>query len=275
MKKLLILEFKHCFDRLTWKIVFTFYLVAIFSGYILCVQDVIGKNYQFVRSANEKFILQGTEATFIAYFLKCMLPFLAVIIWALSKQREEKANSAILLIQRQGNKCYVLCKAIVLLSVTFLVITIPLILNLILCHLTFSNVGYDSVWNEPAYLIGGSSYATDLFADLLRLNHPLCYNLLYIFNYGLFGAGLALLGYGFSFLSWTKDYYYVKIPAIIFVIYTLQDILFSSFGCAMFTIPSYLIPGSYGNWPAYFIMLALVYGSSYTLIRRGIHYADI
>lgn len=69
----------------------------------MCKND-IGKSYQFIRSANENFVLQGTEAAYIPYIMYLLLPVYATIIASLSLIREEKSNSSILLIQRIGKR---------------------------------------------------------------------------------------------------------------------------------------------------------------------------
>lgn len=104
----------------------------------MCKND-IGKSYQFIRSANENFVLQGTEAAYIPYIMYLLLPVYATIIASLSLIREEKSNSSILLIQRIGKKKYLAGKLFGILIVTFLTITIPMLINLLFMPLDISN----------------------------------------------------------------------------------------------------------------------------------------
>lgn len=55
-----------------------------------------------------------------------------------------------------------------------------MLINLLLCHLTYPIHGYDSAWGEPDYAIGLVSYNADNFLDMVRLQHPTLYNLIYI-----------------------------------------------------------------------------------------------
>ena len=102
MKKMVLIEIKHCIDRAEYKVVFIALMILNIASYILCVKNDIGKSYQFIRSANENFVLQGTEAAYIPYIMYLLLPVYATIIASLSLIREEKSNSSILLIQRIG-----------------------------------------------------------------------------------------------------------------------------------------------------------------------------
>ena len=151
MKKMVLIEIKHCIDRAEYKVVFIALMILNIASYILCVKNDIGKSYQFIRSANENFVLQGTEAAYIPYIMYLLLPVYATIIASLSLIREEKSNSSILLIQRIGKKKYLAGKLFGILIVTFLTITIPMLINLLLCHLTYPIHGYDSAWGEPDY----------------------------------------------------------------------------------------------------------------------------
>ena len=170
MKKMVLIEIKHCIDRAEYKVVFIALMILNIASYILCVK-------------NENFVLQGTEAAYIPYIMYLLLPVYATIIASLSLIREEKSNSSILLIQRIGKKKYLAGKLFGILIVTFLTITIPMLINLLLCHLTYPIHGYDSAWGEPDYAIGLVSYNADNFLDMVRLQHPTLYNLIYIFNY--------------------------------------------------------------------------------------------
>lgn len=62
MKKMVLIEIKHCIDRAEYKVVFIALMILNIASYILCVKNDIGKSYQFIRSANENFVLQGTES---------------------------------------------------------------------------------------------------------------------------------------------------------------------------------------------------------------------
>ena len=73
MKKMVLIEIKHCIDRAEYKVVFIALMILNIASYILCVKNDIGKSYQFIRSANENFVLQGTEAAYIPYIISSTL----------------------------------------------------------------------------------------------------------------------------------------------------------------------------------------------------------
>ena len=60
IKKMVLIEIKHCIERAEYKVVFIALMILNIASYILCVKNDIGKSYQFIRSANENFVLQGT-----------------------------------------------------------------------------------------------------------------------------------------------------------------------------------------------------------------------
>ena len=270
MKKLFVVELKHCLDSVECKMFFLLLLIANMTSYFLCVNNDYGISYQFIRSANENFILQGTEAAFIPYLLVVFFPMYSTIIWSLSRRKEEQDNSAILMIQRVGVKKYLYCKVFVIILVVFLINVIPLLVNLLFCHLTYPIKGFDSAWAEPDYLIGIFSYDAENFIDMVRLQNPTLYNIIYIFNFGIFGVGVALLGFGISFFEKMEHYYYVKIPIVIFMLYTMQNVIFSILGLGKYTIQTYITTNSQGNIISYCCTIIILYFIDFILIQRGI-----
>lgn len=269
MKKLFLIELKHCMDSIGCKMIFLILSVSNLTAYIMSVVAYRGQNYQFIRSFNESFFLQSTDSTFILYLLESLLPILSIIIWSLSKRSDEENNRAVLLVQRVGIKKYLSSKTLATFVVTFTVTVIPFLINLLLCFFTFPLEGYDSAWAEPDYLIGIYSYYQDYYIDMVRLEYPTIYNMIYIFNWGIFSAGLALLGLGISFLKNTEHLYFIKIPIAVFIIYTLQNAFFSMLGLQRFTIQSYLIPNSFGNIFGFLCIFIILYLISAVCIKRG------
>lgn len=270
MKKLLYVELQHCIDRISYKIIVLCLVLTNMLSYILCVQNDIKYSYQFIRSANENFILQGTENAYIPYMLMSFFPMIAIIIWTLSLNKEAQNNNHLLFVQRIGSKKYLCIKVVVIIGVTFITMVIPLLLNLVACHMTYPQVGYDNAWGEAKYLIGIYSYSPEYFIDILRLQSPTIYNLVYIFNYGIIGVGFALLGLGLSFMRAFQYYYYIKIPIIIFMIYTIQNMMLSLLGYGKYSMWNYLATSSQGDTVSYLIMILVLYSIDIILIYRGI-----
>lgn len=269
MSGLYLSELKRCCDSISCRIIFWILMAMNMASYVFCTQNDFGKSYQFIRSANENFILQATEAAFIPYILLIFFPIISTTVWSLSMRREMQNSNALLLIQRVGIGKYMKSKALAVIIVTFGVNVIPLLVNLLFCHLTYPIKGFDSAWAEPDYLIGIFSYNKESFLDMVRLQHPTLYNISYIFNYGIFSAGLALLGLGIGFLTNMEHYFYVKIPVTIFLIYTMQNIIFSFIGLPCFTLQAYLSAGQTGNLLGYFMTLLVLYATDFIFISRG------
>lgn len=105
-EKMVLIEIKHCIDRAEYKVVFIALMILNIASYILCVKNDIGKSYQFIRSANENFVLQGTEAAYIPYIMYLLLPVYATIIASLSLIREEKAIVQSYLFKESGKEIF-------------------------------------------------------------------------------------------------------------------------------------------------------------------------
>lgn len=265
-----LLEIRHCVDHIEYRVICgTLFFLNIIS-YILCVKNDIGKSYQFIRSANENFVLQGTEAAYIPYILYLLLPIYATIMASLSLVREEKNNSSTLLIQRVGKKKYLLGKLLGIMFVTFFSIIIPLLTNLLLCHLTYPSHGYDSAWGEPDYAIGVMSYNAGNYIDIIRLQNPTLYNLIYILNYGIFGTGLAIFAFALSFYEKMKVLYFAKIPGTLFLIYIVLNLIASLFRLNSFSIQGYIMPNVRGNLVGELFLILLIFGLSISIIQGKI-----
>ena len=270
MSRLYLSELKRCCDSVLCRIAFVVLMAANMLSYVYCTQNDFGKSYQFIRSADENFVLQATEAAFIPYILLIFFPITSTVVWSLSMRREIQNKSALLIMQRVDIRRYIRSKALAVFIITFCVGMIPLLVNLLFCHLTYPANGFDSAWAEPDYLIGYFSYNEAAFLDMVRLQHPTLYNMVYIFNYGLFSAGLALLGLGIGFLARMEHYYYVKIPVTMFLVYTVQNIIFAFLGLGRFTLQAYLSPGQTGSLSGYFVTLFVLYMAGFVFIHRGI-----
>ena len=79
-----------------------------------------------------------------------------------------------------------------------------------------------------------------------------------------------MLGLGIGFLASMEHYYYVKIPVTMFLIYTVQNIIFVFLGLGRFTLQAYLSPGQTGSLAGYFVTLFVLYMSGFVFIHRGI-----
>lgn len=133
-----------------------------------------------------------------------------------------------------------------------------MLINLLLCHLTYPIHGYDSAWGEPDYAIGLVSYNADNFLDMVRLQHPTLYNLIYIFNYGIFGSGLAILAYALSYYNKMKVLYFAKIPGALFIFYIVFNLIVSVFGLNEFSIQGYIMPNVHGNIIGEIVLILLI-----------------
>ena len=271
----IIVELRHCIDTIEYKLVFFSLLLFNLLSYVICAHDKVGISYQFIRSSNESFILQDNTSSYIPYLLMLLLPIYASAISALSLCKEKQLNSSILLASRIGKRKYLINKILVTVLLTFFTITIPLLINLILCHMTFPLIGYDSAWAEPAYAIGTVSYNADWYQDFMRIQHPTLYNLIYILNHGILGVEIALVAYLLNFCDRFNNLFFAKIPGLIWIIYIAWYLLCAILGFGQLTIQNYLLPNMPGNIISEAVLIIALFAVSVVLITKSINKYEI
>jgi len=242
-----------------FKMVFGIYMLFSMAGFIICVNGDMDTHYQFIRSADENFILMGTETTFLLKVFTVLFPITSCMISSQSLFKDISSNRTVTQIQRCGNQDYIRAKVCTTVILTFLCTTVPLLINLILCHLVYPVVGYDTEWGETSYNIGAWSYESSRFIDLLRLEHPTLFNMIHIMIFGVFAVLISVLALGI--LLHVKERLMVGylLPIIILLVCTILDAFLMSFsmgGCFMY---NYLLPNSDGN-VLEFILLVSVWG---------------
>ena len=127
MFKLCLSELKKCSDTLLCKLTFWILMVLNMVSYVFCTRNDFGKSYQFIRSANENFVLQATEVAFIPYIMIIFFPITSIFVWGLSTNTEIENQSALLIIQRVGKKKYIMSKIFAVIVSTFLINVVPLL----------------------------------------------------------------------------------------------------------------------------------------------------
>ena len=225
------MELKNCINQMEFKFIFSILWCISIGGFIINCFMYKNSYYQFLRAANENFILVSTSTRAIIIVLALFFPLLAMSIYSGSFKKEERSNLTQLIILRTSKKRYIWSKAIAIFIITFLSFLIPLLINQLLCYLTFPIEGFDNRWALPNYDLIRRYENTDLF-DFFRIQYPFIYNLLYILIYSTLGGLIALLAYGVNFVQKFKSIKELQVNIIIFVIFML-----SSFSSQILKIP--------------------------------------
>lgn len=189
----MITEFKIAFDRIETKIAITLGLVLAF----LCMLDSI-------RSTDPLFPFSAFQSA-MAYngkvaelFSAILLPIVAVLPYTDSFYCEKKYGVYLFCLTRIGRIKYFFFKAIVVFTISFLIILIPYLFNQMYCMIAFpfehvrdivSGTIYDNTW-LPELIITPSPE--------LLLNHPVIRNLQHILFACFYGSSIGLLGFSLS-----------------------------------------------------------------------------
>ena len=240
-----------------FRMVFWIYMIFSIAAFIICVNADVDTHYQFIRSADENFFLMGTETTFLFKVFTVLFPLTSCIIASQSLFRDIRSNRSVTQIQRCGGGEYIRAKIFSDIILTFLCTTIPLMVNLILCHLIYPSVGYDTEWGDTRYNIGACSYESSRFIDLLRMEHSTLYNIIHILLFGAFAVLISLLAVGITLYIRDRLIIGYLVPVIVFLIFAVLDALFMSFSMDRWFMYNYLLPNYDGNLLHLFVILIL------------------
>ncbi|WP_167958161.1 hypothetical protein [Anaerosporobacter faecicola] len=258
---------------MTHKMEFIFaFLVAVTYA---CISLLYNFNYykdtdiSKIPAADTLFCMSSYSKTW-SYF-EVIFPFLVILPFAISFINENRNGITPMLVYRSTHKQYFLSKAVVCFLGGFLIIMLPFLLNLVLCHIFFSN-NHNVIFGEygmPNYfrtLLGtNQGYRTTFhakpFLDVYLVSTTL-YNLLYILLLSLF-SGLV----GVFVLSWS---YFIKKHVILlflpfFILIRITNAMtVSSFNIASqnheklflnYSIMDYFSPFSFSGQNWYYMLL--------------------
>ena len=274
MYQFLKIELKNCINKIEFKIIFAIVFIFCMAGFLLEVASDYGQSYQFVRSAGECVFLQSAEAEFLLKNLNLLFPMLIGLIYAGSLLDEERTHIAGNLVVRGGKKKYLWAKAMAVFFSAFAIFFIAFMANFVLCYLFFPVEGSDSMWLEPAYLIGVSAYFPQCMLEFLRIQSPVLYNLIFIFIYALCSGVLALLAYGIGFLFQNKKLAKMKMVCAITFFFLGIRLVLLFLELPEYTMENYLATVKEGNVPAFLVVLAYHLILAVVLIQRGIRKYD-
>ncbi|MFL0194084.1 hypothetical protein ACJDU8_00545 [Clostridium sp. WILCCON 0269] len=226
MKNILILEFKNCIANVKFKIVLMVLLLMSILGYLVNCYSSYKLPLSQVRGAYEVSLIQGIQSSNILGIMIVFIPLLSNIVYSDSYYVDSHTGVYKNIITRVNKRHYIISKAIVILTVTFFVFFIPLLLNQLLCLITYPVEGIDHNYCFPAYDIGYQNYTANWLFELTRFNNPFLYNVIYMIIISIFASLFGLIGYIISLIYNKKRFIIVIAPFILnIVIEIFIDIL--------------------------------------------------
>lgn len=270
-------EFKNCINSREARLAIILMMTLTLSASLLSCITFYGFHITQVRSAMEmSFAIGNYSGTFMNAF-EMLLPIIAGFIYSSSLLEEKESSGLNYILIRTTYFSHVSVKGIILFIVTFLVISIPLILNALICLTAFPILSYDSTWAIPpyAYTILGNS--GDYWLDSFEAVSPYAYEFVKIAIISLTGAVLAVFSYSLSFVSSIAKKNKYMNTLITFAVYTLITIVAGVSYLRVFSLASYVGDGYKGRGGVYLMIVGLLLlVSSSIIIYKGMHhYEDI
>jgi hypothetical protein len=255
MKNVLITEFKKSMQSLNFKVAFTIIFAICMYQYIFICQYYEGDGLGSIRSAYELSIMTGNRTGFLFGNIVSLMPLLACFIYADSYAHDRKSNVLTSIVTRVSKKTYVIAKGIAVFVTAFVVFFVPLFINQLLMMVTFPQKGIDNKYASPVFDIGYTNYHPDYLFDLIRVEHPFAYNLIYMFLISLFAGLIALIGLVISFKFNRNRFIPIIIP---FILYMFWTYFIEIVGLSEYSIRNHISPGPYAEgWQLIILIIAL------------------
>ncbi len=208
---------------------FAFSAALLFSvlSFVLACFNYYGHEINEIPSA-EKLFLWGSDSDAVFLMLYYIMPVLCVLPFADSFITENERNMLPVFLPRVGVKKYLSGKLLAVAVSAFLVVCVPLLLNLVLCMITFpveinnfSQISADQAWYFSPFRM------EKLLFPAATISHPYLLCLISVILTGIFCALMAVLSCEFSFFFCRSR---VLILALFFIVNTLLTILSSVAG---------------------------------------------
>lgn len=181
---MLQIELKNCFNRKEFKFIFGLLCLLAVGTYFYLVLQYKHDGIKWQRSSYDSLMMVHPSVSTIYSTIMMLLPIIVGFVYSDCYYRDIKKGRRNYICTRYSEKKYVLSQALAVAIMSFLVIVIPLLINLGLCRLTFLSSGMDNNYALPPYDIGVQNYAPEHWKELFRLGNPMGYYLVRILIIG-------------------------------------------------------------------------------------------
>lgn len=215
LKKLFKTEFKIMFESLSFKISLIIIMICSLGTLISRNINFYGRDISRLIESGYLFFSENADNIFVALVLMFFFPLLVCLPYADSYNNEKTKGIQKSLIIRTGRIKYLISKYIVIFTSGFLVIFIPLLINLIatISIAPIKNNGNDiSNFGSYAYTpLTKSTIFPELFARSV-----VGVDIIYLFMTPVFGGLIALFGFSISIIFNLNRLSILIIPTIIY-----------------------------------------------------------
>jgi hypothetical protein len=250
MKNLLLLEWKRCFHRIEFRFTFGFFLVVAIGAFVDTCRAYYGRPLTLIRSAWDMSMMQGIEGHVWLSMELLLLPLLASILFSDSYYSDLRSGVYQTTLTRARACSVIWAKFIINFVVVFLAVLIPLMVNQRLCLSAFPTVGFDNNFGVPPYDIDVHNYTPSYLFDLLRVQSPPLYNLLYMFIISGFAALLASVTFALYFIL--KKGKFMTLTSV-YLLFIAEEFAFTALGWRSFTLYNTMTPNVIASPPQLYV----------------------
>lgn len=181
---------------------FIFFLIAILAFYLQAMHD-FGIPTSMLRSAYENTMFISLEVRYIMLIISLVGPLIISFAFGDIYFDDLESNCVSLILTRENKRKYHRNNLLAVFILSFLIMLIPLLINLGLCVFTYPLRGLDNSTHTAAYIINTSSINS---LEYLKVYHPLKYNMIYILTPSIVFALFACVTYCLSIIMKVNKY---------------------------------------------------------------------
>lgn len=207
-------------------IAFLIMLAVCLASYILNCVEFYGEYTSNLIASNQLAIINDYGR--LAFVFRLLLPAAAALPCSGIYYHEKKNNILPVALSRSGSqKKYYFSSLFASFAVSFAVVLLPLIINVLLNNLTFvgksvRNVGNHPSSDDPYYSLASKKF---ILLDALRIKHPQVYNVVFAVSISLFSGVIGVFTYNISFLFKKNNYLSF---AVFFIVSNIIDVISSA-----------------------------------------------
>ena len=188
---------------------------------------------EWVRSAEEQFILTNNWTLSIRNIIMVVFPILCTLILGDSSWEEKKNNTENILYPRLSTKKLILVRWILSFIIPFFIVFLGLMLNYVTLYLIFGTGHFMVDFPVSSY----NFIIPELFLSDFRLNNPSLYIVLGSLHYSVIMGLLSSIAYSYS--SYVKQRVFIYFQPLFFMI--ISSLILSIVGLEKITILSQLL----------------------------------
>ncbi|MBW9159399.1 hypothetical protein [Clostridium tagluense] len=178
------------------------FFISIFAFYIQASLD-FGKPAISLRSAYENTLFTALDIRFIMLIIAIVGPLIISFAFGDIYFDDLESNCVSLILTRENKKKYHRNNLLAVFILSFIIMLIPLLINLALCLFTYPLEGLDNGTFTPSFVI---NLPKGNYIEYLRILHPLAYNMFYILTPSIIFALFACITYCLSMIIKANKY---------------------------------------------------------------------